>query len=402
MEAPIHTVFKTLGITPAQNISGPPFGRSWRAYRQQTTPEEAESFCFYARILAPALHTVLKKSGMSGIYITPKSELTNLADSRFFVIWASFPTLAEAITKAETYDYTLGVVRSSKEKPAYGIRVLAKDFDVLWKDLRPSDPKPTLVQGEAMYKIAPVPIGATHDDVLKWIAMEKLTLRPLRALNSSTWLLVGQADIRRATFTWKQNAVLLQPLESNFARPKSAILAGKRPADATRRVWRQEAPAAGQEDSLMVFDPWAQAIAHRRPSDWSTSSTNHESASSSSGRTASSRAPSEVQVSQQKEIDQMKSKLDSLESAMTTQRKDASNFRKEVHVELQQVRKEVADKVTEVQNTFQSTLTQALNQTQTALRDTFREDFDQLKLLLGASASARKRNERDNEDMEED
>ena len=125
-------------------------------------------------------------------------------------------------------------------------------------------------------------------------------------------------------------------------------------------MWRQEAPAVAQEDPLMAFDPWAQAIAHRRPSDWSTSSTNHESASSSSGRTASSRAPSEVQVSQQKEIDQMKSKLDSLESAMTTQRKDASNFRKEVHVELQQVRKEVADRVTEVQNSFQSTLAQAL------------------------------------------
>ena len=171
-EAPIHTVFKTLGIAPAQNISGPPFGRSWRAYRQQATPEEAESFCFYARVLAPVLHTVMKKSGMSGIYVTPKSEFTNLADSRFSVIWANFPTLAEAITKAETYDYTLGVVRSSKEKPAYGIRVLAKDFDVLWQDIRPSDPKPTLVQGEAMYKIAPVPTGATHDDVLKWIEMD--------------------------------------------------------------------------------------------------------------------------------------------------------------------------------------------------------------------------------------
>lgn len=44
--APIHTIFKTMNVLPAQVISGPPFGRSWRAARQQVTPESAESFYF--------------------------------------------------------------------------------------------------------------------------------------------------------------------------------------------------------------------------------------------------------------------------------------------------------------------------------------------------------------------
>ena len=96
----------------------------------------------------------------------------------------------------------------------------------------------------------------------------------------------------------------------------------------------------------------------------------------------------------------MKSKLDTLETAINTQRKDANNLRSEVKTEFQQVRKEVADRVTEVQNAFQTTLTEALTQTQTALRDSFRDDFNQLKQLLGANP--RKRVEAQDENMEED
>lgn len=319
------------------------------------------------------------------------------------MVWTQYSNSSEAVAKADTLDYTLGVVRSNKEKPAYGIRALAKDFDALWQCLRPSDPKPSQVQGEALYKISPVPTGATNEDVQKWLGLEKLPLRPLRALNTSTWLLVGKADVSPATFTWKQNAILLHRVESNYAKSKSAILAGgKRPVESTRRVWRPESTSNSEVDPLTIFDPWAQPAASRRHSEWSHSSATHASSSSSSSRATSSCAPTDVQITQQKEIDSMKSKIDTLESAMQSQRKDSANFRNEVHVELQQVRKEVSDRVSEVQNTFQHTLTQALSQTQAALRESFHEDFNQLKLLLGAGQGTRKRSERDDQRMDED
>ena len=400
LEAPIHTVFKCLEIVPAQSISGPPQGRSWRALRQQSTPEDADTFCFYARIVGPALNDILKRSGTSGIYITPKSEHSNLADSQFSVVWTQFDSPAQAMEKADTIPYSLGIVRNTKDKPAFGIRTLAKDFDTLWQQLRPTDPKPSQVPGDALYKITPIPEGATHEDVTKWIQLEKLNLRPLRALSSTSCLLIGEAGISKSNLTWQQNAVLIQPIDSKYSKSKSAFLTGKRPAETTRRVWKQDTSQSLGIDPLMLHDPWAHATTHVRPSDWTSNASTLESASSSSSRAAASTCHSDTQRHQQKEIDQMKSKLDTLETAINTQRKDANNLRREVKTEFQQVRKEVADRVTEVQNAFQTTLTEALTQTQTALRDSFRDDFNQLKQLLGANP--RKRVEAQDENMEED
>ena len=55
LDAPIQTVFKTLQIVPAESIMGPPHGRSWRAHRQAATPQEAQSFCFFAQVIASML-----------------------------------------------------------------------------------------------------------------------------------------------------------------------------------------------------------------------------------------------------------------------------------------------------------------------------------------------------------
>lgn len=85
----------------------------------------------------------------------------------------------------------------------------------------------------------------------------------------------------------------------------------------------------------------------------------------------------------------MQSKIETLETAISTQRKESTQFRKEVRTEFQQVRKEVADRVSDVKDAFQTTLTEALTQTQTALRSSFKEDFEQLKALLAQPSRKR-------------
>lgn len=89
----------------------------------------------------------------------------------------------------------------------------------------------------------------------------------------------------------------------------------------------------------------------------------------------------------------MKGQITALEQAVKQQSKEATSLRKEVHIELKQVRQEV----TEVKETFQQTLTSALSQTQEVLQRGFKEDFETIRALL--SGASRKRSERD-EDMQ--
>lgn len=280
------------------------------------------------------------------------------------------------------------------------MRVWVKDFDRLWQELRPTDVKPVQIPGDCMYKISPLPVGVTHADIVQWIALEKMQARPLRALNPTTWLLVGEANLAKANLTWKQNATLLQPVESRYSKSRPIILAGKRPIESTKQSWKPDQRATSEVDPWLTNDPWAQAT----PS-WSRfvphgGQSSADASSSTSGRSQTSTASSEANAKQQKAIEQMQSRIDSLESAVGKQQKETVTLRQEVRSELQHVRKEVSDKVNEVKDSFQSTLADALNQTQHALRTSFREDFEQLKQLLGAPP--RKRTGPEASDMERD
>lgn len=258
-EAPIQTIFKRIQVVPSETIAGAPVGRSWRANRQAAEPQEAEGFCFYARVLASMLTTVLKKSGIDGIYTTPKSEHSTLADSRFSVLWLHRVTPEQAREQAEKVDCALGLVRSSKAQPSYGIRLWAKDFDTVWAALKPGESKPTQMPGEFLYKISPVPAGATAEDIQAWIELEKLPAKPLRALGSTTWLLKGQAQLSRQYLTWKRNAIVLTPIESKYNRSSQTILAGASQPVRTKRIWKNDSKSNEQADPLTLADPWAKA-----------------------------------------------------------------------------------------------------------------------------------------------
>lgn len=130
-------------------------------------------------------------------------------------MWTDFTEASKAKAKADEFEYyTLGIVRSSKEKPTFGLRTWVKDYDRMWQALKPTVPKPDLIQGEFLYKLTPVPEGATFEDVQRWIHLEKLAARPLRALSTTTWLLLGQSKIERQHLTWQRGAVMLKPVES--------------------------------------------------------------------------------------------------------------------------------------------------------------------------------------------
>ena len=394
-ESPIQTVFKALCITPSDAIAGAPGGRSWRAHRQNSDTADAESFCFYARVLSSHLPALLRKSGIDGIYTTPKSEHSSLADSRFSVVWVNYDTASETRKKADEIDVALGIVLSSKEKPSWGIRSWAKDFDALWQLLRPSDTKPQPIPGENLYKLTPVPVGATNADVQHWVSLEKLPLKPLRALGPSAWLLAGEPNVERQNLTWKRNAIMLRPLESRAAKANQTILASKPTKPYAKRTWKSEVKDPRGIDPLSIADPWAQTMQDQwgQTAWWSASATSPSSSSTS--RPASSTVSSELAPQQQKDLDQMKTQINALEKAVQSQQKDTAGLRREVQSEIQMVRKEVGDKVSEVKDNFQQTLATALGNTQEVLRRSFKEDFDQLKALLGAGS--RKRAERDEE-----
>ena len=385
LESPIRTIFDRLAIVPAQAITGPPHGRSWRYQKQTVDPREAETFCCYARVLAASLTAVLQKSGHDGgspifptprpyfsnlhlffqpraephdgIYTIPKSEFSNLADARFSIVWNPFKDVTEARTKADSLDYSLGLVRSSKDKPSFGIRIWSRDFDRLWDELKPGKPKPNHLPGEHLHKLTPVPTAATFDAVAKWIQLESLQLRPMRALNATSWMLIGPKRLERMTLTWKHNAVMLQPIDSKYQSRNQVFLAGKKPSnDPTPRHLPQHTGSQDGIDPLTIHDPWADAASTSSSStarSWRSASTNGSSSSAAWPTKPAFSAPPAVGPDSKAELETMKSQISALESAVQGQRKNTSCLHKQVHEEIQEVRKELNTKVQDVKDSFQ-------------------------------------------------
>lgn len=402
LESPIRTVFDQLAIVPAQTITGPPQGRSWRSNKQATEPTDADSFCFYARVLAPHLAHVLQRSGKNGIYTIPKSEYTNLADARFSIVWLPGKENQDLQSKAEELGYAVGLVRSQKSKPTYGIRVWSKDYDRLWAAVKPGEPKPKHLPGEHLHKLTPVPVGATFEDVSRWVELENLKLRPLRALNATSWLLVGPERLEKRSLTWKNNAVMVQPVDSKYQSRNTVFLAGKKPSQEAQ--WRMPSNTTDMWkdfDPLTLNDPWAEAASTASSSTSRSWKSKVVARDSQIGKWFDKQyTPKQGSASQDhsQDLESMKSQISALESAVKNQSKDTSTLRKQVHEEIQEVRKELNTKVQDVKDSFQETLQGALHQTQAALQKGFKEDFEALKNLLGSAARKRPADQDDMQD----
>ena len=118
------------------------------------------------------LSGMLKASGHNSIYLTPR-EWDGSLHADWSVVWVSE-----------------GLVRS---RARFGVRFPHQHFDDAFRILRPAQAIPEKVSVQHLYKISPLPHGATESAIVEWGRGLQWKLKVLKSLGPEQWL-IGSAD----------------------------------------------------------------------------------------------------------------------------------------------------------------------------------------------------------------
>ena len=123
-------------------------------------------------------------------------------------------------------------------------------FEPTFRALKPNqDPQPRITV-RFLFKLCPVPAGATEQALHQWSRLQSWPIKVLKALGPREWLIGAAAQPPAGWLTFNGETVLTVPVHQK-AREQKVIQAGRRPV--------LKGPAAGQDEaaSTAPADPWA-------------------------------------------------------------------------------------------------------------------------------------------------
>ena len=335
------------------------------------SPIQASSVQFHARVEASKITNYLKQSGINGVYVTPKTA-SNLADTNYAIVWVD-KTPIELSKILVQHPEHLGQIRVTKDKgssskTSRGVRCKRDDFQTLFSKLRPSDQIPDNTIITCMYKVQPTPIGATYEDIVKWMKIQNWEGRPIKALSDKVWL-VGSTNVFSQEFlSWNGQSVLIKPVKSKESQKLSPIVAGDIP-----RNHAAEAKSSSQmiRNAGLNTDPWANYVATSLPSQ---SQQPLKLPATVATTTRHVDAPTEARFKKQdEEVSKLQDAMKELREQVGQREKDAANFEKKVESEFKTVRSEVANQFQQMSQTFQSSLERALQKQDHQIESSFAE-----------------------------
>ena len=229
VRGPMKFAIQALEIAEDSGFVGSPWSRSWFLYGSKSAPCDASSVQFHVRLSKTKLDGTLKCSGQQGTYVTSKQD-GNVADSSFAIVWIDAEAIA-LIKRLVKVPIHFGLVRTSKGKGLVlrrcrGVRCKCDDFPTVFVKLRPSDTAPKHPKIAFMYTVQPVPIGATPDDIQKWMQAHEWEGRPVKALRNQTWLIGSAKEINDKFLTWGGKSIMIRQTNSKYEKPQSAVIAG--------------------------------------------------------------------------------------------------------------------------------------------------------------------------------
>lgn len=367
--APAKTCAQALSITPAEHYSTGPWGRNFRTGDQTCEPEEAQSFQFHCRIKSAALELLMKNSGQEGVYLTPKSETLNRADEKYSVIWQPESTYEQVGDFAASLDIQLGIARSTTGTLHYGVRVHTDHFAQVFSKAFPHKAVPPVLVTHFLAKIAPTPTGASSENIREWLAVHSIKGKPIRALNTNTWLISIVDKPVRAFHTWGPNSVLLSPITPKNDRARPTVIAGQQ---------RQDPPwmsLASLDDELQgPGDPWAK---------WNSTS----SASTSSGKRSDHSTVDTVRAQQQTsiqqaEINSIKEQMSVLEEKFNQREKTDAAGKTAVTRDMKAFKSEIKHDFQQMEAKHQSTFEAALANTEAKITQSMQSSIRQLQQFM--------------------
>ena len=254
LKHPVRTTFEMLlGPNHAVKFPTPPWGRTWYDGKKKCKPEESVSLQFHIRVADSDVANCLRASGASGVYSVVKTSDKKVSQD-YQIIWVE-GSHVEIALMLHKYSQHQGIVRSTRTdgKINKGIRVFTRDFDQAFIALKPNCDKPEVVPANHMFRISPVPCGATSEHLRQWFKEHKLKAKPVRSLGDRVWLCAASEKFADEFLTWGNDIALVKWLNKKSTSQQSTVLASIKSFPT-----RQIPPPQEGTDSIWNDDPWSQ------------------------------------------------------------------------------------------------------------------------------------------------
>ena len=362
----VQAAFASEGISKAITS---PWGRSFRAGGRASTPLLCDSFLFRAKVPSSLLPSLLQKSGYNHVYVAPRN-VDDRPLSGWRIVWLT-ATRAEAVRQAALLPSQHGLVRSRNK---FGVRIPSEHFGEAFTKLRPADNVPVEIEVTELFKLGPVPIGATSDKIATRASDLKWPVRVLRSLGPAHWLLGASSPPPTECPCMNGTPVLLTRLPGRSQQTPVVIGHGPIQRASSTKQAPQSDPTADPWD---VQDPWSQYKGHKNKAESKAPST-------------SSQPPTRLHDSAQS------TRLQALEHGLATLQAQHQQSIRDREVERQQVATEFISLRGEMTN-LHSTLSHQVQTSLDSLRaaqlqqeQQVKSGMDELKMLLLQSSAEKK------------
>ena len=360
VKSPVRATLDLLAVpSEERSFQGPPWGRTWSDGRRQTTQDTAISLQYHVRVTQEHLKAYMCASGTKGTYVTLRDQNTPHA-GEYSIIWMKGTAVEIMAQLSQNIDH-YGVVRAMRkgDKASRGVRVRTRDFSKIFQQLRPQEDIPDVRPVIWMGKISPTPKGASAKDVAEWIQQQNWQARPIRALNSSVWLIGFTHEMRPEAFTtWNDAPILLQELRPRRQPLEQTIIAGRPPTGA-------------QDNPREPDDPWAAYLKR-------TGAANNMPPSAQVAKRAVE-APLEDRFKQhQSQIDELRQNITALTDQVQQGQHKIACEHKELKKEVSQLQGTVQEQIQQATKSFEESVSKALKRQE----NTQEKRFEQLIEML--------------------
>ena len=200
----------------------------WRRQflRSGFKPDHASSACMYSvclRVPQCLLEPLLQQSGVSGIYVEPRSIDAKDVDPRFMIVWLPRMSKAEIAHHKQLNPTAIGLARVGDR---LGLRTLSSHAADLHSSIRPDSTY--LPQGPRQsWTIGPMPFGSDRASItkaLKTLPWEAKVLQPTGTVigKGNLWAVQSVADPPATVLQMTHGDVVVSRVKTNVADSKSA------------------------------------------------------------------------------------------------------------------------------------------------------------------------------------
>ena len=365
---PVKTVLQIVKTDiPDDFLASGPWGRSWRNGKDPASPEEATSFQFHARIKESHLKVVMGLSGKGPVYTTAKSDDKGLLDG-WAIVWVKGNKSEVQIQLASKNVEHAGIVRSMK---GFGVRVEQKDFAKIFKQIRPHDKMPAAVQAKFLYRLQPLPPGASAEIVESFTSKHSWPTRAIRALGPTAWLVAAESESPKTWMGLNGSLVLVKSVQQSEQKSRPVVLAGS-----VQALSKGAGKAASGEKAQQ--DPWMNANAdpwkHFQPTA-AVSSQGPKNGNALPGHSFTAGDPSLAKRLQEQDnkIQDLQSTMNDLKKSQQRTESLTANMQSDMDSKFGKMRNEVKDQMNVLSMSFQSSLSQALAKQDSQIQSGFHE-----------------------------